>query len=74
MRLKSLNKNWDKNMSAGAMTGVVGILVLAIMFMPLAVIWALNTLFGLGIAYGFYEWLAVFVLSAFLQTRIAKND
>lgn len=70
MRLKSL----DKNMSAGAMTVVVGILVLVIMFMPLAVIWALNTLFSLGIAYGFYEWLAVLVLSAFFQTRVSKND
>jgi hypothetical protein len=63
-----------KNVSAGTMGGLLAIIVLAIIFMPLAVIWALNTLFGLAIAYGFYEWLAVLVLSAFLQTRVRKND
>jgi hypothetical protein len=52
---------------------VVVLLVLAIMFVPLAVIWALNTLFSLSIAYGFYEWLAVLVMSAFFQTRVSNK-
>ncbi len=29
---------------------------------PIITIWALNTLFALGIAYGFYEWVAVLCL------------
>jgi hypothetical protein len=29
---------------------------------PLIFIWSLNTLFGLSIAYGFFEWLAAFIL------------
>jgi hypothetical protein len=52
---------------------VVVLLVLAIMFVPLAVIWALNTLFSLSIAYGFYEWLAVLVMSAFFNTRVSNK-
>ena len=71
MRPSWLNKS---KLSTEQMTIAIMFLIGAIVFMPLAVIWALNTLFGLGIAYGFYEWLAVLVLSAFLQTRIAKND
>ena len=39
---------------------VIAIVILA----PLAVIWALNTLFALGIAYNFWTWLAVLVLTA----------
>lgn len=38
--------------------------VLAWVFLwPLAVIWALNTLFGMGIAYTFWNWLAMIVLT-----------
>ena len=71
MRVKAL----DKKVSAGVMVFLLAIIFLAIIFMPLAVIWAVNTLFGLGIAYGFYEWLAVFVLSVFFNSpRVRKND
>lgn len=59
------------NLGKGALVAMV---LLLIVLMPLAVIWALNTLFTLGIAYGFYEWLAVLVLSAFLQTRTVTNN
>lgn len=65
MRPQFLNKKVD----ATTMTFLLMVIIGAVMFMPLAVIWALNTLFGLGIAYGFYEWLAVFVLTMFLNTR-----
>lgn len=40
---------------------------------PLAVIWAVNTLFGAGIAYTFWTWLAVIVLSVWIQTRVGRN-
>lgn len=65
MRPQFLNKKVDGT----TMTFLLMVIIGAVMFMPLAVIWALNTLFGLGIAYGFYEWLAVFVLTMFLNTR-----
>jgi uncharacterized membrane protein len=40
---------------------------------PLAVIWAVNTLFGAGIAYTIWTWLAVIVLSVWIQTRVGRN-
>lgn len=52
----------------------VALLILIVLVGPLAVIWALNTLFQLGIDYTFWNWLAVIVLSVFIQTRIGKNS
>ena len=43
--------------------GIAGIVVVLIFLWPLAVIWALNTLFALGIPYTFWTWLAVLVLN-----------
>ena len=42
----------------------MGLLTIAVFLVlwPLAIIWALNMLFALGIAYGFWQWLAVAVL------------
>lgn len=64
-----------KQMKVGpwTMVGILTIVVLLLVFMPLAVIWAMNTLFGLGIAYGFYEWLAVLVMSIFLQSKYQRQ-
>ena len=39
---------------------------------PLAVIWALNTLFAMGIAYTFWNWLAMIVLTAFFGKASLK--
>ena len=41
------------------------VIALIIVF-PFAIIWALNTLFSLGIAYTFWNWLAVVVLKLFV--------
>lgn len=41
--------------------GMVLLLVWALIF-PLCVIWAVNTLFGFGLAYTFWNWLAAIVL------------
>jgi hypothetical protein len=41
------------------------ILLLALLGMPLAAIWAVNTLFGLGIAYTFETWCAAGILFIF---------
>jgi len=46
---------------------LIVVVVLGIVFGPLAVIWALNTLFPvLAISYTFKTWLAILVLSAVL--------
>ena len=42
---------------------LIGIIVLGSVFGPLLGIWALNTLFGLTIAYTFKTWLAALVLT-----------
>jgi hypothetical protein len=34
-------------------------LFIGIVLVPLGAIWSLNTLFGVGIAFGFWEWLAM---------------
>lgn len=39
------------------------LIILLLVFAPLAEIWALNTLFGLGIAYVFKSWLAMVILN-----------
>lgn len=41
---------------------VLAIVVIGLLW-PLAIIWAVNTLFGLGIAYTFINWLAVLILT-----------
>jgi hypothetical protein len=53
---------------------IIAIAVLAIITFPLAVIWALNTLFGFTIAYGFFEWLAAFILVAVFKETGLKFD
>jgi hypothetical protein len=50
---------------------IIAIAIAVIIGFPFAVIWALNTLFGLTIAYGFFEWLAAFILLAvFKETGV----
>jgi hypothetical protein len=44
------------------------LIVALIIFFPFAVIWALNTLFALGIAYTFWTWLAMVVVISFFGT------
>ena len=41
--------------------------VLLIIAEPFVIIWALNTLFQTGIAYGWLEWLAVFALGGIVR-------
>ncbi len=42
------------NVSPMAMIGTVSLIIAIVIFAPLVVIWALNTLFNLGIAYSFW--------------------
>lgn len=53
-----------KTNAALAGIGVLVLIILAITFGPLAILWALNTLFPvLAIPYTFWNWLAVVVLN-----------
>ena len=60
----------------GGITGVlflVTVLVLVVVGVPLAVIWAVNTLFALGIAYTFWTWLATLILMlTVFSSKISK--
>lgn len=42
--------------------GLIALIVCLVIFYPLGIIWALNQLFALKIAYDFWSWLAVLVL------------
>ena len=47
--------------------------IVAIIFGPLALIWSINTLFGLTIEYGFLQWLAAFVLAGAVKANVNVN-
>jgi hypothetical protein len=52
---------------------LIGLLLVAfIIFAPFITIWALNTLFNLGIAFNFYTWAAILWLSVTLFARNSK--
>ncbi len=46
------------------------LVIIPIILLPFAVIWALNTLFHTNIAYGFCEWAAVVVIIIALGTAV----
>ena len=52
---------------------IIVLAFLAIIFFPFVVIWALNTLFALGIAYTFWTWLAMVVVISFFGTTHTKT-
>lgn len=52
---------------------VLGIVVLVLVFGPLVLIWALNTLFGLAIAYTLKTWLAALLLGGLFSSGAAKS-
>jgi len=49
-------------MNNGLVAFVALFVIVFAILSPLAFIWSVNTLFGLTIAYGFWEWLAALVL------------
>lgn len=51
------------------------LLVIALIaFVPLVLLWSLNTLFGMGLAYSFLNWLAALVLiGLFGKTNVTVN-
>ena len=51
-------------MKSLGITAFVALIIALIILAPFALIWALNTLFALGIPYTFWTWLASLVISA----------
>lgn len=49
------------------------IVVALIVIGPLLLIWALNTLFGLGIDYNFWTWCAAAILGAAAKANVSKD-
>ncbi len=50
------------------------LVIAAIAFSPLVLLWSLNTLFGMGLAYSFFNWLAALVLiGLFGKTNVTVN-
>jgi hypothetical protein len=48
-------------------------MLILIVFWPLVIVWAMNTLFGLGIAYTFWNWLAALVLLLAIKARVTTE-
>lgn len=53
---------------------IVLLLLLVLIFAPFLTIWSLNTLFGLGIAYNLWTWLAMAWLGAVLSAKIGRKS
>jgi hypothetical protein len=61
------------NLGVTSIIAVFIALIAVIVLFPLAVVWALNTLFALGIAYSFWTWLAVLILGLFIRPYVRKQ-
>jgi hypothetical protein len=51
---------------------IVLIIICLCIFGPFLTIWAINTLFGLAIAYSFKTWLAALILDGLISGRRGK--
>jgi Mg/Co/Ni transporter MgtE len=54
---------------------IIGLVIFAVIGMPLATIWALNTLFPvLNIPFTIETWLAAFIIPAAFKTSVTTKD
>ena len=51
------------------------ILIAAILIVvgPILVIWAINTLFGMGVEFTIWTWLAVVILASAIRAKVTVN-
>jgi len=59
-----------------AETGIfvlAGFIFVWVFFAPFAFIWALNTLFGLTIAYSFKTWLAALIIGTIISAKATTS-
>lgn len=61
-----------ENANGGLLITLLIVAIIAILVAPFIFIWSLNTLFGLTIAFGFFEWLAALFLLGFLNKNHLK--
>ena len=61
-----------ENANGGLLITLLIVAIIAILVAPFIFIWSLNTLFGLTIAFGFFEWLAALFLLGFLNKNYIK--
>ena len=54
--------------------GVIVLIIALVIFGPLVTIWALNTLFGLKIAFTFWTWLAMLWVQGSLAAMAVKKS
>ena len=62
----------NKNAGGGLLITLLIVAIIAILVAPFIFIWSINTLFGLTIAFGFFEWLAALFLLGFLNKNYVK--
>jgi hypothetical protein len=60
-------------MKTSYIIGLIILIILLITIGPLAVIWALNTLFGLTIPFTIWTWLAVIILNLTISSTNIKK-
>ena len=65
--------NLFKNFGTVGIVLFVGCLIAFVILFPFLVIWALNLLFGLTIAYTFETWCAVTILQMFFKDTISVS-
>lgn len=53
-----------------SLIGFILLLIIAIFLMPLAVVWSLNTLFSLNIAYSWQTWLAIIIIGVYFKQTV----
>lgn len=58
--------------AGGVLLGLL--MVFVVVTFPLLLIWCLNTLFGLGIAYTFWTWLAAFALKVLCFSKVQPSN
>ena len=75
--MNSLKSKIDTETAAGiiGITLVVLMLVVAVIFGPIAVLWGINTLFPIAaIPYNFFTWLAVVVLYLVSKSSVSVKN
>jgi hypothetical protein len=65
-------KNIEAITAVSVGIGAVILVIAYISLMPFAIIWALNTLFSLGIQFTFWTWLSAFVLLGALKVKLTN--
>jgi|SanBayMetagenome_1026888.scaffolds.fasta_scaffold02863_9 hypothetical protein len=65
-------KNIEAITAVSVGIGAVILVIAYISLMPFAIIWALNTLFSLGIPFDFWSWLSAFVLLGALKVKLTN--